>query len=1399
VSTGSDAPHSELLSIYIPVDRRQALVRNLDLPDRPRGAALFADVSGFTPLTEALARDLGPKRGAEELTRTLNAIFDALIAEVDRFRGSVIIFGGDAITCWFNQDDGRRATACGLAMQQAMRQFASIRTPSGGTVSMAMKAAVATGAVRRFRVGDPAIQLLDVLAGATLDEMSSAEHHAERGDVVLAPSAAAQLQGAVEIREWREGEDGRFAVVDRLRRPVEAEPWSGATGPLDQAQFRPWLLLPVYERLMAGQAQFLAEIRPTVSLFLKFGGIDYDADPAAGERLDAYLRWAQGILTTYDGFMLQVLMGDKGSHFYATFGAPVAHDDDPARGIAAALELIRPPAELSFVRDTQIGLSRGRMWAGAYGGTTRRTYGVLGDAVNLSARLMAKAAPGQILVSQPMVEAAGQAYDFESIGLVQVKGKAEPLPVSRVVGRREYAAQRSMAYFETPMVGRESELAQLVAFTGRALEGRGQIIRLQAGPGLGKSHLSAECVLDAANRGARICIGACLSTSQAIAYTPWRQVFRLLLNLTGEAPADPAAAQRQAAQVEEQLRRVNSAWLLRLPLLGDLLGLDIPDNAATAAFDARLRQEALFALAVEMLQTWARVQPLAIWIEDAHWMDEASTGLTLALGRVLARLPVLLLLVQRPPSRDDQPLLPELNRLAHHHLLELKELTPDGVAALVHNRLGAPASPLVMGLVLTQAQGNPFFTQELVNTLRETNSIYHHPEGDWRLAEPLVNTLRDANMLANNAEGRWTLIPNAQLSVVNLGIPDSVQGVVLSRLDRLPEMQKGTLKVASIIGRVFEFEILIGAHPGRPNNPELLDQLEALETREFTRTEAPPPHLTYIFRHNITAEVTYETLLEAQQRDLHRGVGEALERAQPEAVERLAYHFSRAQIREKALLYLDKSARKAQADYANETALNYYTQALALEERWEWRRGQIEVLHILGRREEEKAALQTLTASALAPAFEAAYLWGQYYEAVGDYAEAHAAVQRALRAARASDDRISEARCLAQLGLIARRQGDYERAKSEYSPALSLFPEGETLSNEAAQVLAWALTGLGLVYRQQGAYDEALRCYERALTISRATGNRRGEAEALNGLGGTAYYQRSLPEALRYHQQALEIRQAIGDRAGEGVSVLNLAQISVALGDYGDGERFFQAALSIQQAIGNRWEESNVWNGLGVLYQDLGDLDRAQACLEQGYALSRDLGDEAGQAYFLANLGVVARDRGELDASEALLQQGLALARAQDDLALVSYFYSYLGTVSGLAGRYAQAIERATLALDLRRKLNLDTLTTGDLATLAAAERSLKNLAGAQAYAWQARRILDECGGEGPEFPHRDYFVCYQVFLAAGETEAARTALDSAHRLVRARAEKIVDPALRESFLQRVRINHDIVSAFTRA
>jgi class 3 adenylate cyclase/tetratricopeptide (TPR) repeat protein len=619
------------------------------------------------------------------------------------------------------------------------------------------------------------------------------------------------------------------------------------------------------------------------------------------------------------------------------------------------------------------------------------------------------------------------------------------------------------------------------------------------------------------------------------------------------------------------------------------------------------------------------------------------------------------------------------------------------------------------------------------------------------------------------------------------------------RRDRIPELISTGRQMRGDV----PWDDVAGTTEDASSGADTATALQALGERELIHEREMSAFVgtrEYIFKHAILRDVTYESVLKRLRRVYHGQVAAWLVEQGGERVGeyagRIGEHYERAEMRPQAAEWYGRAGKQAQQTYALETALDYYHKALAVEERWEWRKGQVEVLHVLGRRDEEQASLKALQAALGAPVFEVAYLWGQYYEATGDYDQAQAAVEGALIASRDQDDVLSQARSLAQLGLIARRQGEYEDAKTQYNRALALLRGRETHTDEETQMLAEVLNGLGTVHRQQGDFDQAKICCEQALTLNHMSSNRKGEAEVLSNLGVVAYYQRSFIDALSRHRQALETRRAIGDRAGEGKSLYDLAASVIEEGDYSQAQGYLSEALAIQQAIGNRWEEVNIWNALGLLHHELGDLSKARSCLEEGRRLSQEIGDEAGQAIVLANLGQVMRDLGKLDTAEDLLMEGLDLAQAQNDKRLASYFLSYLGITSLQAGKLEQVMERATRGLTLRQELGMRLNTVDDLATLAATCLAAGDIDQSLEYAGQALTILEECGGEAPEFPQRDYFICYQVLTAAGQVERADAVLQSAYDLVMTRADKIADPALRQSFLERVQINHEIVQEY---
>ena len=321
-----------MMSALFPIDRRLATADGLTLPDRTQGAALFADISGFTLLTNTLVQELGRKQGAEALLDYINPVYEALIMALHNYSGSVIGFSGDAITCWFDEQfpdpslpaAARRAVACALAMQTIMASFAIRHTPQGTAVPLSIKIAIAAGPARRFLLGVAYSNQHDVLAGATLTRMVAAEKQAQAGEIVVSPEVEVQLTDDLDLHGWREG----VALVANLRPLLLPTPWPKLP---NESQA---------DRQTTGHVHANG-LRSITCLMLRFGGLDFDQDDAAGPKLDSYIRWVESVLGRYEGTLIQLTLGDKGAYFCVAFGVPVAHEDDNRRAMTAGLARVK--------------------------------------------------------------------------------------------------------------------------------------------------------------------------------------------------------------------------------------------------------------------------------------------------------------------------------------------------------------------------------------------------------------------------------------------------------------------------------------------------------------------------------------------------------------------------------------------------------------------------------------------------------------------------------------------------------------------------------------------------------------------------------------------------------------------------------------------------------------------------------------------------------------------------------------------------------------------------------------------------------------------------------------------------------------------------------------------------
>lgn len=1145
---------------YIPIDRQHSLAQWASLPDRAQGSTLFADVSGFTALTETLALEFGPQRGAEEISRQLARIFEAIIRELHRYGGSVLAFSGDAITCWLEGDEtGWRAVTCAFAMQAAMRALPEYRTKTGHVFSLGVKTSVVRGTVRRFVVGDPERQLLDVIAGSTLDHLAEAEQQAKRDEVLVDEATFNALAEKVELAEWRvdEASGQRFASLRQVREAAPEAPWPALEDDaLLPDQMRPWILPSVFERLSRGQGEFLAELRPTAALFINFSGIDYE-DELAGFKLDVFVRHLQAVLARFDGAPLQVTIGDKGSYVYAAFGAPIAHEDDAVRAVSAALELRATQSNFPEIAQLRMGIAQGRTYTGAYGSTERRTYGVLGDSVNLAARLMQAATPGQILVSRPIHRQGQHLFRFEELPSLTVKGKTEPITVYAL---QEYTGRRAHvigeARYALPMVGREAELALLQEKMQLAVNKRGQMLAITGEAGMGKSRLLAESTQLARQAHFSIYTGACESFGADTSYLVWQEPLRSLFKLDGNAPAV-----QQLTELEASLRAINPAFVHRLPLLGVALNLPIPDNDLTRTFDAKLRKTSLESLLVDCFRAWAKAESLTIVLEDCHWIDALSLDLLDALQQAIASLPILILVVYRPHSTQAAP-WQRMRQRPFFTEIVLKDFTPQEAGRLIQLKLQQVygvetlTNTALVEKFVKRAEGNPFYIEELLNYLRDRN-----------------------------------IDPNDQATLAELDLPASLHSLILSRIDQLTDEQKLTLKFASIIGRLFTAAALWGAYPQLGDNQAVLASLQQLSRMELTVVDSEP-ELTYLFRHIVTQEVAYESLPFATRALLHGQIGRFIEEqyateAPEQYLDLLAYHFDRGDDEVKKRIYLLRAGEAAQAAYANGAAQNYYRRLLPLLEPL----AQIPVIQKLA----------------------------QVLELVGDWSEARSLYEQALTLAEANGGPQAVARCQTAIGELVRKRGQYAEAQQWLDKARLGF---EALNDQAG--VGQVLHSAGTLAAQQGQYEQARAAYQQSLVIRRALDDKPQIGSLLSNLGIVARYLGDNALAKTLHEEALAIRRSLRDRWAIAVSLNNIGNLALDLQDYASARASLEEAVGLVRVIGDKRVLATSLNNYANAVRNQKDFATAFDLYRESLQMYRELGDRWGLAYLLEDMGVLA-------------------------------------------------------------------------------------------------------------------------------------------------------------------------------
>ena len=598
-----------------------------------------------------------------------------------------------------------------------------------------------------------------------------------------------------------------------------------------------------------------------------------------------------------------------GDAIMALFGAPIAREDDAARALNASLAMMEKLTEFNRANGVEVGLhfgiNTGEVIAGEIGSAGRRDYSVIGDAVNVAARLQDLSKRGEIFVGPETYRLTRNEFDFEALDSIPLKGREASVPIYKLIGYKSRTfLNTGTSKFDTPMVGRENELRVLVeAASHLSAGGAGSAVLIAGDAGVGKSRLIGETRL-AVELELFWVQGRAQSYAQNASYATERHI---LLHLIGaNIDTDPAElGQLLLAQCRARVPNVAEETYAHLaPIVGlpsDEIALRHTQSVAADTLKPRIAQAFL-----RFVKASGEGKPLALCFEDIHWVDQVSVELVRYLVRAAAEQGVLLILSSRTEA------LSELGLDDGDSVLETLRLSPldtSTSADLMRNFLGCKALlPDTFEFLHSRAEGNPFFLEELLRSLVEIGAL----------------TVKNGHVTL----GR---------TLSNAVIPTTLQGIIMARLDRLPMSSKSTLQTASVIGRNFLLRLLAYVHDGgESGTTKLDDRLKLLEDREFVRKnilqEFDQSDREYVFQHAVTQEVVYGSLLEKRRAQIHRSIAETIEfyfgDRSEEFAAALALHFQRAGEPRKSAQYYLLAARRASAVFAYEEARTCYGNAL---------------------------------------------------------------------------------------------------------------------------------------------------------------------------------------------------------------------------------------------------------------------------------------------------------------------------------------------------------------------------------------------------------------------------------------------------------------------------------------
>jgi class 3 adenylate cyclase/tetratricopeptide (TPR) repeat protein len=1138
------------------------------------------------------------------------------------------------------------------------------------------------------------------------------------------------------------------------------DPTAEGEGALDP--FLPKELLAKLEAARAGRAME-GERRVVTMLFC-----DVKGSTAMAETLDPEV-WAEIMNGAFERLIAPVyryegtlarLMGDA---IFAFFGAPIAHEDDPQRAVWAALDIVsgvaaykqHVKAEHGLDLDVRVGIHTGPVMVGQVGSDLRLEYTAMGDAVNVAARMEQTADPGTVQITGDTHRLVDPLFDVEARGQIEVKGKAEPVAAYRVLRRRaEPGPTRRMR--GSPLVGRDREMELLRDAIEETQSGGGCIVSLVGEAGLGKSRLVEETRAEwsrrrpedaARERGE---IHRIWETWQGVSYDatrPYSQYRRMVEQIAKiEDTDDPDVVRSKLAAIIEPGAE---DWLEpHMRVWRSLFGVTEPGEEP---LEGEAFRDAIMELVPASTRAFGADEPRLLVFEDLHWCDEASMDVLIETAKVVDDLPCLFLFAYRPDRQAPSWRLKQWLETEYPHRsteLALAPLSDDESGRLI-DALMPDEDPSVRTQILERTDGNPLFVEEVASAVLE------HPD--------------------------------------EIAIPTTLQALFTARLDALDERAKHTLQLASVVGASFSEPVLRAVS----GDADLSTSLRSLERLGLILETARTPEREYAFRHSLTRDATYGTILLRRRRELHGRVGEVFEELYANRIEEfaplLAQHFREAGDDERTLRYATLAADAAGRLYAHAEAVTHSTSAIEAAQRL-GRTGDAlghlypnrgRTLELWGRFDEAVANYEEMEAFAEASGAPAAALAANMAlttlyatpTPVFDVVKGRELCERTIVLARELDDRPAESKALWNLmTLDVFSGGDPAEAVDAGERSLSIARE-----LDAREQIAFTLNDLWRPYAAVGDLRASRACLEESRPMWREMGNLPMLCENLSSTSALLGLEGDNEGALALCDEAYAIAGEIGNLWGQSYSLLNAYHIDIPQGNLGRAMERMREGIQLSEVAGFVIPQAVTRAELGALYANLGQIERGMALADEGLAIAKEQSSLAVPIVMGAKAEILLL-AGELDAAEAAIEQ-TTIERLPGLLHFAAAASAELlkGRLASARGDHGEAARIADRAIEWVRRLEVRPYTPAALLVKGSALLALGEPGEAETALLEGRLEAERLGF-GPVLWRIDAELS-GIAAERGDASRAVDLLDEAKGLIEQIAASIDDTELRSSFL----------------